>query len=110
MSDHGSRNNSRDNPKKENKPNPYARAKKNPIDRKQRAMELILEDEIFMGRVERTAPEPSEMLKRIESMVGKKMDDIAHIEDDDEAYIIAAQEIRRIKNQILNELKNRKKN
>ncbi len=109
MSDHGSRNNSRDNHKKENKPNPYASSKKNPIDRKQRAMELILEDEIFMGRVERTAPEPSEMLKRIESMVGKKMDDIAHIEDDDEAYIIAAQEIRRIKNQILNELKNRKK-
>jgi hypothetical protein len=78
--------------------------------RAQRGMELILEDEVFMSRIEKFSKTPEELLKRIEGLVEKKAEELLKIPKDDEAYLAIAKEIRKIKNQILNELKNQKDN
>ena len=78
--------------------------------RAQRGMELILEDEVFMSRIEKLSRIPEQLLKRIEELVEKKAEELLKIPKDDEAYLAIAKEIRKIKNQILNELKNQKDN
>ncbi len=78
-------------------------------ERKKRAVELILEDEVFMGRVNRQAAVPAETLRKAESLVEKAVEDFTRqIDDDDDAYIRAAAEVKKVKTQILNELKGAK--
>ncbi len=81
---------------------------------KKRLNELVLEDEVFISRINRFSSISSEILKRIEKsisdLVEKFLDgkDIEKIDPDD-AYIILSQDIRNLKNQTVNEVRNNKK-
>ncbi|MCD6579463.1 hypothetical protein J7L48_08295 [bacterium] len=81
---------------------------------KQRLNELVLEDEVFVSRINKFSSIPGEILKRIEKSItdlvdkfleGKDLDKI----DGDDAYIILSQDIRNLKNQTVNEIRNSNK-
>lgn len=81
---------------------------------KKRLNELVLEDEVFISRVNRFSSIPGELLKRIEKNISDLVDkflegkDLEKIDGDD-AYIILSQDIRTLKNQTVNEIRNNKK-
>ena len=69
-------------------------------------MELVLEDEVFMTRVDKYSPSPQEVIKKIENQLKERVkQDTENMEDEDKVYIKMAEEVRKIKHQIINELK-----